>query len=370
MMQPHGGGVEGFHFPLRKGTEVVLAFLGGDPDRPVIAGVVPNAHTPSPVTSGNHTKNVLQTGGRNRFELEDLDGQQRISLSTPYANTYIRMGAPNEDHELIVKTDENSLVDVKATTDFKLGMRGRGDWNVDVQDAWKTHVHNKNLETTVHTGDLITKVNAGNMTTTVATGNMETNVNTGFRRTMINGQDVKEVKGSLWSVSTPNGSVLQSCKGPFNIAVADSTAELSAKGKVTIKSEDDIEISTPGKTVKVDCTKFEDTSVSKKSVWGSVSDLAKGKWTILKLGEWVEVGVSGKVSVSASASASLSLSFSVGAKFGASLEHNGVVDLKQKMAKVEQCMTKVVESPFIDVHAAAIMITCPLIQATSALKVI
>ncbi|HEY4122424.1 MAG TPA: type VI secretion system tip protein TssI/VgrG, partial [Byssovorax sp.] len=26
MMQPHGGGVEGFHFPLRKGTEVVLSF--------------------------------------------------------------------------------------------------------------------------------------------------------------------------------------------------------------------------------------------------------------------------------------------------------------------------------------------------------
>src|SRR5262249_54570578 len=71
MMQPHGGGIEGFHFPLRKGTEVVFSFLGGDPDRPVISGVVPNALTPSPVTSGNHTKNVIQTGGRNRFELED-----------------------------------------------------------------------------------------------------------------------------------------------------------------------------------------------------------------------------------------------------------------------------------------------------------
>ncbi|MEZ4445454.1 MAG: type VI secretion system tip protein TssI/VgrG [Polyangiaceae bacterium] len=50
MMQPHGGTTEGFHFPLRKGTEVIVAFLGGDPDRPVIAGVVPNAATPSPVT--------------------------------------------------------------------------------------------------------------------------------------------------------------------------------------------------------------------------------------------------------------------------------------------------------------------------------
>src|SRR5262249_29718538 len=47
MMQPHGGNPEGFHFPLRKGTEIVFSFLGGDPDRPVIAGVVPDTTNPS-----------------------------------------------------------------------------------------------------------------------------------------------------------------------------------------------------------------------------------------------------------------------------------------------------------------------------------
>jgi len=38
---------------LRKGTEVLLAFIDGDPDRPVIAGTVPNPETPSVVTSKN-----------------------------------------------------------------------------------------------------------------------------------------------------------------------------------------------------------------------------------------------------------------------------------------------------------------------------
>lgn len=97
MMQPHGGSNEGFHFPLRKGTEVLLTFLGGDPDRPVISGVLPNAHTPSPVTAQNRTANVIQSGGRNRLEMEDLDGKQRTELSTPTEQTYLNMGAPRGD---------------------------------------------------------------------------------------------------------------------------------------------------------------------------------------------------------------------------------------------------------------------------------
>jgi len=93
MLQPHGGSPEGFHFPLRKGTEVLLLFLGGDPDRPVIAGVVPNATTPSVVTRDNHTKNVIHTGGGNHLEMEDRAGGQHVLWRTPTMNTQLQMGA-------------------------------------------------------------------------------------------------------------------------------------------------------------------------------------------------------------------------------------------------------------------------------------
>ena len=95
MLQPHGGPNEGFHFPLRKSTEVMLVFLGGDPDRPVIAGVVPNAHTPSPVTEGNATHNVIHTGGGSRIEIEDSDGSQYIKVTTPPESTMLYLGAPD-----------------------------------------------------------------------------------------------------------------------------------------------------------------------------------------------------------------------------------------------------------------------------------
>ncbi len=106
--EPHAGTVEGFHFPERKGTEVICAFLGGDPDRPIIIAAVTTLLTPSPVAAANFTKNVIQTGGLNRFEMEDLAGKQRVTMKTPTAGTHIIMGDPVGGHHLIQKTSGNS----------------------------------------------------------------------------------------------------------------------------------------------------------------------------------------------------------------------------------------------------------------------
>ncbi len=139
MMQPHGGNPEGFHFPLRKGTEVVITFLGGDPDRPVIAGVVPNAHNPSPITSKNHTRNILITGGRNKIEMEDLDGKQFIDIDTPSENTEIHMGSPKE-FKGVGKSQASIQANLGEHTDgiavFTIG----GDFRTDVGKELEEHV--------------------------------------------------------------------------------------------------------------------------------------------------------------------------------------------------------------------------------------
>jgi type VI secretion system secreted protein VgrG len=69
--QPHAGAGYGFHFPLRAGTEVLLAHVGGDPDRPVIVGAIPNVETPSPVVGKNATTNLIRTASGVQIELED-----------------------------------------------------------------------------------------------------------------------------------------------------------------------------------------------------------------------------------------------------------------------------------------------------------
>lgn len=53
MATPYAGSDHGMHFPLRKGTEVLLTFIDGDPNRPIIAGAVPNTDAPSVANSSN-----------------------------------------------------------------------------------------------------------------------------------------------------------------------------------------------------------------------------------------------------------------------------------------------------------------------------
>ncbi|WP_321493350.1 type VI secretion system tip protein TssI/VgrG [uncultured Desulfobacter sp.] len=80
MMQPSAGANQGIHFPLHKGTEILLTFIDGNPDRPVIAGAVPNPETASPVTSLNQTKSII-TSGKNPVDYS-VGAADAIGLGT------------------------------------------------------------------------------------------------------------------------------------------------------------------------------------------------------------------------------------------------------------------------------------------------
>ncbi|MBI4961329.1 MAG: type VI secretion system tip protein VgrG [Desulfovibrio sp.] len=96
MMTPYGGNGHGMHFPLHKGTEVLVVFRDGNPDKPVIAGAVPNMTQKMVVNEDNNTQCRLTTAGDNRFHIEDLEGSQRFLLHTPVENSWVRIGAPND----------------------------------------------------------------------------------------------------------------------------------------------------------------------------------------------------------------------------------------------------------------------------------
>lgn len=139
MLQPHGGAPDGFHFPLRKGTEVHIAFLGGDPDRPTIVGVAPNAEKPSTVTAANNTRNVLRTGSNNLWELEDQAGSQRVLLSTPPLATHLHLGAGG--HQMELRTDGTGLVHTGADLDVEVGATKTEIVQSDLSETYRaTHL--------------------------------------------------------------------------------------------------------------------------------------------------------------------------------------------------------------------------------------
>jgi len=107
MMQPSGGVGSGMHFPLLKGTRVLLSFIGGDPDRPVISGTIGDLGEQSSIVNNeNQTNSMIKTHTGNKIEIEDKEGTQRIKLETPHQNTYFHLGAPNHEGSGITSATE------------------------------------------------------------------------------------------------------------------------------------------------------------------------------------------------------------------------------------------------------------------------
>ncbi|MFH1135200.1 MAG: type VI secretion system tip protein TssI/VgrG [Pseudomonadota bacterium] len=96
MAQPYAGPNYGFHSPLHKGCEVLLTFIDGNPDRPLILGAVANPASPTPIVSATSVKAAWKTAGNNKLEINDEEGNERVLLYSPQKETWFRLGAPND----------------------------------------------------------------------------------------------------------------------------------------------------------------------------------------------------------------------------------------------------------------------------------
>ncbi len=104
MAQPYAGTDHGMHFPLHKGTEVLLTFVDGDPDRPIIAAAVPNPEMPSIVNTGNPTGAGFKSASGNQISMQDNEGHERILISSGDGKTRIICGAGSSS-KLLTQSD-------------------------------------------------------------------------------------------------------------------------------------------------------------------------------------------------------------------------------------------------------------------------
>jgi type VI secretion system secreted protein VgrG len=103
--QPWGGAGYGGTSLARVGQEVLVDFLGGDPDRPMIIGRVytnlqktPYKLPDNKTQSGMKSNSTGGTGGYNEVMFEDSGGQELLRVQA------------EKDHHVLVKNDEQHTV--------------------------------------------------------------------------------------------------------------------------------------------------------------------------------------------------------------------------------------------------------------------
>lgn len=103
--QPWAGKGWGGYFAPRIGQEVIVDFLNGDPDRPIIMGRLYNDEQPipydSPTQSGFKTRSTPDGGTSNYNEImfEDKKGEELLSIHA------------EQDMQVRIERDENTIVD-------------------------------------------------------------------------------------------------------------------------------------------------------------------------------------------------------------------------------------------------------------------
>jgi type VI secretion system secreted protein VgrG len=139
MSQPYAGADYGMHFPLHKNAEVLLTFVDGDPDRPIIAGSVPNPENASPINSDNQTMCMIKTGGGNQIHTEDKGGSQLMKFQSPTDNTFVRIGAPGQSGSSGIQTGTDGHQETKIAQKRSLEVGG------DAKHEFKANVEDKTM---------------------------------------------------------------------------------------------------------------------------------------------------------------------------------------------------------------------------------
>lgn len=189
-------------FLPRIGQEVVVSFVDGDPDRPLITGSVYNAEQTVPYAlPGEQTKSTVKSnvskggGGYNELRFEDKKDSEEVYFQA------------EKDFNRVVKNNDTLKVGFEK--------KNAGDQTIDVYN---------NRTTTIDQGNDTLQIKKGNRVVKVDTGN-ETHDVKGTRTLNVTGAETHNNKDDL-TVNVDKNYVLK-VKGNLTIDVT---------GTVTIKS--------------------------------------------------------------------------------------------------------------------------------------
>lgn len=228
-----GSGFGGIHVP-RLGQEVIVDFLEGDPDRPIITGRVYNAQTMPPYgLPGSATQSGIKSnsskggGGSNELRFEDKKGSEQVWLHAQ-KNEDIVVENDKTEH---VKHDETINIDNDRTEtvghDETLTVHNNRTRTVDVDEKVTIGANQ-----TIHVGANQTITVVANQTETVQANRVDT-VQGSEQRTVLKGRNETIIVTHVREVV-----------GPQTLVVAAGQSEtVNVKRDTEIKGPDKLDVS-------------------------------------------------------------------------------------------------------------------------------
>jgi type VI secretion system secreted protein VgrG len=229
-----GGKGWGAFFAPRIGQEVIVEFLEGDPDRPIITGRVYNGTQTPPYGNGEHMGIKSQStpkGGAanfNEIRMEDSKGKELFYMQA------------EKDHRVLVKNNEDRTVGANKTEQVTLnktvgvgGNLGETVSGIRTETVKLVSAESVGLGKAMSCGAAYL-VNVGAIMNTAVIGAKLEEVGL-FRMTAVGGTSTEKVRGKKKINS--NGDMTLSTKKVLNLS-ADDQGALRTKKKLEISSED------------------------------------------------------------------------------------------------------------------------------------
>ncbi len=170
VVQGWAGNQWGAQILPRIGMEVLIVFLEGDPDRPIVAGCLYNAsNMPTFPLPGQKTK----SGWRTRSSLNGSSSNfSEFSIDDKKGNELVFLHA-EKDHTIEVEHDQKLTVDNCRIKTVK------ADETVTIGGNQKIEIQKGNRDTTIDMGNDTLLLKQGNLSTTLSMGNMSVELKLG-----------------------------------------------------------------------------------------------------------------------------------------------------------------------------------------------
>ncbi|MBY0500405.1 MAG: type VI secretion system tip protein VgrG [Alphaproteobacteria bacterium] len=203
-------------FTPRVGQEVVVSFIDGDPDNPLVVGAVYNGVNNPPYLPSDPTRSTIKsqtspssgeaTPGYNEISIEDQQGSEQINV---YAQ---------KDFNITVQNDQNITIVGGNRTIVLQSQDEQNETRTSQQSNDSLKLMNGTKSVEIVQGDYTILLDQGNMSITCSSGNLNVQV---------------------------TGDISFNCTGNFGIT-AGQDISLQATGKITDQAGTDVSITAGG----------------------------------------------------------------------------------------------------------------------------